>query len=157
MKYTLLTFGLLMATGALAGDAGASGGPTNLQALDTDGDRLISLAEAQAGAPEMASRFGKIDANQDGFLSIDEVLAARPPQDVLIHRSMLEDFATADANADGMLTRAEATQRPIVNELFGEMDSNADGFVTQAEIHDHARKNGPIRVIRGMGPGKAKG
>ncbi len=57
MKYTLLTYGLLMATSALAADT---------PALDTDGDRLISLAEAQAGAPELASRFSKIDANQDG-------------------------------------------------------------------------------------------
>jgi hypothetical protein len=156
MKLTLLTCGMLMATGALAADTGASGGAPRLQALDTDGDHLISLAEAQAGAPELASRFSKIDANQDGYLSIDEVIAGRPARDVLIHRSLPEDFAAADANADGMLTRAEAEQMPIVSDFFGEMDSNVDGQVTQDEIREHARKHGPIRVIKGRGPGMAK-
>jgi hypothetical protein len=156
MKYTLLTCGLLMATSALAGDPGAPAGAKRLQALDTDGDQRISLAEAQAGAPELASRFSKLDANQDGYLSMDEVAAGRPARDVLIHRSMPEDFAAADANADGMLTRAEAEQMPIVSDFFGEMDSNADGQVTQSEIHEHGKKHGPIRVIKGHGPGMAK-
>ena len=156
MKYTLLTCGLLMATSTFAADTGASGGAKDLQALDTDGDRQISLAEAQAGAPEMASRFSKIDANQDGYLSIDEVLAGKHEGNVLIFRSMPDDFAAADANADGMLTRAEAAKMPIVSEFFGAMDSNADGQVTQAEIHEHARKHGPMRVMKGIGPGMAK-
>lgn len=156
MKYTLFTCGLLMATSALAADTAASGGTPRLQALDTDGDHLISLAEAQAGAPELASRFSKVDANQDGYLSVDEVIAGRPARDVLIHRSMAEDFATADANADGMLTRAEAEEMPIVSDFFGEMDSNVDGQVTQDEIREHARKHGPIRVIKSRGPGMAK-
>jgi hypothetical protein len=147
MKYTLLTYGLLMATSALAADT---------VALDTDGDRLISLAEAQAGAPELASRFSKIDANQDGFLSIDEIVAGRPARNVRIHRDMQADFAAADANADGMLTRTEAAAMPIVSDLFGEMDSNVDSHVTLAEIREHARKHGPVRVIRGEGPGTAK-
>jgi hypothetical protein len=147
MKYTLLTYGLLMATSALAADT---------VALDTDGDRLISLAEAQAGAPELASRFSKIDANQDGLLSIDEIVAGRKVRDVLVHRPMQEDFATADANADGLLTRAEAQEMPIVSDFFGEMDSNVDGQVTLAEIREHARKHGPIRVIKERGPGIAK-
>src|SRR5688572_11845104 len=147
MKYTLLTYGLLMASSALAADTSA---------LDTDGDRMISLAEAQAGAPELASRFSKIDANQDGLLSIDEVIAGRSARNVRVHRDLQEDFAAADANADGMLTRAEAQEMPIVSELFGEMDSNVDSHVTLAEIREHARKHGPIRVIKGEGPGIAK-
>src|SRR5687767_14034496 len=64
MKYTLLTCGLLMATSAFA-DPGVSGDADRHRTLDADGDRLISLPEAQAGAPELASRFSKIDANQD--------------------------------------------------------------------------------------------
>jgi hypothetical protein len=155
MRFTLLTCGLLMATSALA-DSGTSGGAKRLQALDIDGDQLISLAEAQAGAPELASRFSKIDANQDGLLSIDEVLAGRPTRDVRIFRDMQTEFAAADDNADGMLTRTEAEEMPIVSDFFGEMDGNADGHVTQDEIREHGRKHGPIRVMKGLGPGIAK-
>jgi Ca2+-binding EF-hand superfamily protein len=113
---------------------------------------LISLAEVQAGAPELASRFDKIDANHDGYLSADEVAAGRPTRDVMFTRSIQDDFKSADANADGMLTRAEAEQMPVVSDFFGEMDGNADGHVTQDEIHEHARTHGPIRVIRERGP-----
>jgi hypothetical protein len=155
MKYTMLACGLLMASSAFA-DAGASGGADKLRALDIDGDHLISLAEAQAGAPELAARFSKIDANQDGLLSIDEVLAGRPARDVRVFRDMQQDFAAADVNADGMLTRAEAREMPLVSDFFGEMDGNADGHVTQDEIREHARTHGPIRVIREIGPGTAK-
>jgi hypothetical protein len=155
MRYTLFTCGLLMASSAFA-DGGASGGGEKLQALDIDGDHLISLAEAQAGAPELAARFSKIDANQDGLLSIDELVAGRPAQDVRIFRDMQRDFTAADANADGMLTRAEAAEMPIVSDFFGEMDGNADGHVTQDEIREHARTHGPVRVIKGRGPGAAK-
>jgi hypothetical protein len=156
MKYTLLTYGLLMATSALAAETAPFGGAHKFRTLDTDGDRLISLAEAQAGAPELASRFSKIDANQDGMLSIDEVVAGRPARDVRIRRDIQEDFAAADANADGLLTRAEAQEMPIVSDLFGEMDSNVDSHVTLAEIREHARKHGPIRVIKEAGPGIAQ-
>ena len=44
--------------------------------LDTDGDGRISRAEAQA-APRLAARFDDIDANKDGFLTPDELKAAR--------------------------------------------------------------------------------
>ena len=154
MKYTLLTCGLLMATSAIA-DPGASGGANKFQALDTDGDHLISLAEAQAGAPELATRFSKIDSNQDGLLSVDEVIAGQPRK-VRFARDMQEDFAAADVNADGMLTRTEAAEMPIVSDFFGEMDGNADGHVTQEEIREHARTHGPIRVIKERGPGVAR-
>ena len=156
MKFTLLIGGLLMVTSAMAADTSTSGGTGRFQALDADGDRLISLPEAQAGAPELASRFSKIDADHDGFLSVEEVIAARPARDVMIHRSIPADFAAADSDADGMLTRAEAEKMPIVSDWFGEIDGNQDGHVTQEEIREHARKHGPIRVIRGHGPGMAK-
>jgi Ca2+-binding EF-hand superfamily protein len=43
--------------------------------LDTDGDGRISRAEAQA-APRLAERFDAIDANKDGFITMDEMKAA---------------------------------------------------------------------------------
>lgn len=44
--------------------------------LDTDGDGRISRAEAQA-APRLAQHFDEIDTNKDGFITPDELAAAR--------------------------------------------------------------------------------
>jgi hypothetical protein len=149
MKHGLLICGLLMATAAYAG-------PGKPQPLDTDGDQLISLAEAQAGAPELALQFSELDSNHDGMLSIDEVAANQPKGMVRFTRDIQEDFAAADTNGDGMLARAEADGKmPIVSDFFGEMDANKDGYVTMDEIHEHARKQGPIRVFRTHGPAAA--
>lgn len=138
MKLLLLTCGLTLATSALAGP----------KTIDIDGDRMISLAEAQQGAPALASRFTELDANKDGMLSIDEAVADQLAHGVRIVRDMQQDFAAADRDSDGMLTKSEAADMPIVSEFFGEMDANADGFVTKEEIHAHAKAHGPVRVIK---------
>jgi Ca2+-binding EF-hand superfamily protein len=44
--------------------------------VDTDGDGRISRAEAQANAPRLAEQFDQLDANNDGFLTPDELAAA---------------------------------------------------------------------------------
>ena len=49
------------------------------QAADSNGDGLISKAEADAKLPRVAKHFAKLDANSDGKLSPEEFkqLAAR--------------------------------------------------------------------------------
>ena len=47
MKYRLLTYGLLMATGALAAETGAADGASNFRPLDTDGDLIASDGQAR--------------------------------------------------------------------------------------------------------------
>jgi EF-hand domain pair len=155
MRYVLLTCGLMAAISAFA-EPGAPKGPRGLQTLDTDGDKMISLAEAQQGAPWLASRFNDLDANRDGLLSIEEVLERQPMRGERVVHNIQDDFAAADSNADGRLSRAEGEAMPIVNELFDEMDTNADGYVTTEEIHEHARSHGPIRIVKERRPGIAK-
>ena len=60
-----------------AAHRGARGerGGRMLKSLDTDGDGKISKAEALAAA---AARFDRADANKDGFLTVEEMKAARP-------------------------------------------------------------------------------
>jgi Ca2+-binding EF-hand superfamily protein len=45
--------------------------------LDTDGDGRISKAEAQANAPRLFEHFTQVDANGDGFVTPEEMKAAR--------------------------------------------------------------------------------
>ena len=44
-------------------------------AADKNADGKLTLAEAQAGMPRIASNFKKIDANNDGFVTIEEIKA----------------------------------------------------------------------------------
>ena len=48
-----------------------------LKRADTDGDGRISKAEAQANAPRLFEHFDAIDANRDGFVTREEMKAAR--------------------------------------------------------------------------------
>jgi hypothetical protein len=148
MKYMLPTCTLLVAMNAFA-EPGMPRGPIDLKALDTNGDRMISLPELQEGAPRLASRFNELDTNHDGLLSTDEMAAVR----VRVTRNIQDDFAAADSNVDGKVSRAEAdAMMPIVSEHFDEMDTNGDGYVTVEEIHAHAKAHGPIRKLILMDP-----
>jgi Ca2+-binding EF-hand superfamily protein len=42
-------------------------------ASDKNADGKLSLEEAQAGMPRIASNFKKIDSNSDGFVTMDEI------------------------------------------------------------------------------------
>jgi Ca2+-binding EF-hand superfamily protein len=44
---------------------------------DTDGDGRISRAEAEQSLPRLARHFDRVDANKDGFVTIEEVVAMR--------------------------------------------------------------------------------
>jgi hypothetical protein len=46
-----------------------------LRAADTNGDGLISRAEAAASLPRVAKHFDEIDANKDGQISSEELRA----------------------------------------------------------------------------------
>jgi hypothetical protein len=156
MRYILLTCGLTAAISVFA-EPGAPKGLKELQALDTDGDQIISLAEAQQGAPWLASHYNELDANKDGLLSIEEVLESQPMRGGRVVSNMQEDFAAADSNADGRLSRTEADEAmPIVSEFFNEMDTDVDGYVTTEEIHEHAKSRGPIRIVKERDPVTAK-
>jgi hypothetical protein len=50
-------------------------GAEKMRAADTNGDGLISRAEAAASLPRVSKHFDEIDANKDGQLSRDEMRA----------------------------------------------------------------------------------
>ena len=67
-------FATVLSASAFAGDGGHRG--DGLKKADTNGDGMISKAEAQAN-PRLAKNFDAIDTNKDGQLSKDEIAAAR--------------------------------------------------------------------------------
>jgi Ca2+-binding EF-hand superfamily protein len=76
---TLIAIALVSAaTLVLAQPAGApehGAALERLRAADTNGDGLISRAEAAASLPRIAKHFDEIDANKDGQLSHEELRA----------------------------------------------------------------------------------
>jgi hypothetical protein len=87
------------AASALAAPEG-HGPMARLKAADTNGDGLISKAEAQASLPHLYKHFDQIDANHDGQISPEELRAARQQM-----RNAM--FDRMDANHDGVISRDE--------------------------------------------------
>ncbi|WP_444454770.1 EF-hand domain-containing protein [Rhodobacter capsulatus] len=104
----------------------------DLKAFDKDGDGKVTMAEVQAGRAE---RVKGIDADGDGLLSADEMIAA----DLAMEKSRIEErvkdrIAAQDANGDGKLSAAEMMVPPGPARLFDRIDANDDGAVTDEEL-----------------------
>jgi Ca2+-binding protein (EF-Hand superfamily) len=98
-----------------------------LKALDKDGDGRISRDEA-AAAPRLAQHFDAIDTNRDGFLTMDELKAAR-------HAMHHAHWARIDTNNDGRISLDEAkANAPRLAEHFDQVDANHDGFISPEEM-----------------------
>lgn len=74
-KKTALIGLSFIALQALTSLASASAQESLLTTLDTDHDGLISLKEA-AGHQKLLENFNLIDANEDGYISMDELIAS---------------------------------------------------------------------------------
>ncbi|HEY9842402.1 MAG TPA: hypothetical protein V6D23_18210 [Candidatus Obscuribacterales bacterium] len=143
-KIAILTGLCLM----LAGPALAEGG--RFGKLDANGDGKISLQEMQAQAEK---HFTAADTNKDGQISQAEReqmaaahaakrqarMQAQGQQAQGQHKHQgqhrgqhKQGFKGPDANADGLVSRAEA--QAAVQKRFTHMDLNHDGFVTQDEL-----------------------
>ena len=100
MRLSRLTFGCLALLGAasyvpaaLAQDHGHKMPSHDMMAMmDPDGDGRVSAAEHAAGAEAM---FAKADANHDGYLSHEEMMAAHKPRGMEGH-AMHGDKAQGD-------------------------------------------------------------
>jgi Ca2+-binding EF-hand superfamily protein len=115
-------------------------GVERLKAADTDGNGMISRAEA-AALPMIAKNFDAIDTNRDGQVTGEELRAFHQKQRLA---RAAEHFKSIDADNDGRISKAEAQAKaPRLAAHFDQVDANGDGFVTpqemQAAHRQHAR------------------
>src|SRR5712691_10295340 len=106
MKYVaiLTALGLasaaFLAVGAPEGREGHGKMAERFKQADTNGDGMISRAEA-AALPMIAKHFDEIDANKDGQVTADELRAFH-------EKRRAEHWKKIDTNGDGKISRAEA-------------------------------------------------
>lgn len=153
MKYVAILTALGLASAAslvFADDAAAPQGQGHrhgqmmekLRAADTNGDGLISRAEA-AALPMIAKNFDAIDTNHDGQLSKDELKAFFQAKRQQMAAAW---FKKVDTDGDGRISKAEAqANAPRLAKHFDQIDTNGDGFITPDELaaaHEHHRHHG---------------
>ncbi len=126
---------------------------TQFTALDTDGNAYLDAGEfALAGGP-LQAEFATTDADKDGKVTLQEVLAlAKRQQQFLVSNvrarpASAEDlgFSVLDADGDGRLSLREmqgATAR------LKQLDADGDGRLTRAEMP----RTLIVRLDRGLSP-----
>lgn len=108
-----------------------------MRTLDTNGDGKLSKEEI-AAAPSVLK---KVDANEDGEVTADELLKAAPrpemrrpggPDAGRFVEAVLGRIMQSDKDGDGKISRDEAPER--LARGFDRIDGNGDGFVDKAEL-----------------------
>jgi Ca2+-binding EF-hand superfamily protein len=114
-----------------------------LKMLDTDDDDKISKEEASKDRRgKISEDFDEIDANEDGFIDLDELKASlenRRPKKISAKKVLKE----ADQNEDGKLSELEVAakdRKELVNN-FSKIDTNEDGELDIDELKAFYSKN----------------
>jgi Ca2+-binding EF-hand superfamily protein len=116
----------------------------NFATGDADTDGLLSLAEALTLVPGLLeSRFDGMDDNSDGQLSEAELLPFATISDEALEsaaQSLLNAFAGADMDEDGLLSTDEAGAivAGLTADQFAALDEDEDGFLSEEEVSDVA-------------------
>jgi len=98
---------------------------------DTDADGFVSARELGVLMPNVTNEeFGRVDTNQDGNLSSDELSASGGANSTIV-RGNVESYNRVDSNNDGSVTFSElaASAPQFRQEQFTEMDTNRDGIL----------------------------
>ncbi len=133
MKTTVLIAALMAGLSVQAAQAEGARHGASFEAMDTDGNGEVTLAEIEAA---QAARFAAADTNGDGGISAEEMLAARElrANERATHRAERR-IARLDTNGDGLLQPEEMQdRRSPVERMFDRVDANEDGVISAEEF-----------------------
>jgi hypothetical protein len=102
-----------------------------IKSLDADGDGRIARSERKRKPDEV---FDRLDANSDGFLSVEELKAKARRRGV---RQKGRRLAALDKNNDGIISRDEWTGPAS---RFDRLDLDKNGSLSAEEIRNRRRK-----------------
>lgn len=107
--------------------------------FDKDADGRVSRKESTDAAVERANkRFDQLDRNKDGYLTQDELSAARESMRQMrgkMRERAVEHWKAADKDGDGAISRSEAEAgMPMLFRRFDQLDANKDGKITRDEM-----------------------
>ncbi len=125
------------------------------EALDLDGNGAVTMQEMEDAR---GGRFAEADANGDGALDRDELLAMGHAR---MERRVDRMIERGDADGDGMLGEAELAAlregrgasggEDRIARMFDRMDSDGDGSLSETEVEAAAEA---FRERRGQGHGR---
>lgn len=96
--------------------------------FDQDDDGSLQASEVPEG---MAQHFGRLDADGNGAITLQEFIDGRPDPKEMKAR-FEERFKTMDKNADGIIQKDEAEGR--MQQHFDKLDGNGDGSIDAEEL-----------------------
>lgn len=134
MNKGFLTGALALAAVLALSDASLARGGASpaMKALDTDADKTVDLAEAQKSGEAL---FTRLEKDKDGTIDRKE----------LGSRLSKKDFAAADPDSDGTLTKDEYLA--LVESRFKAADPDNEGTLDDKELHSKAGQ-ALLRLIR---------
>ncbi|WP_176559387.1 EF-hand domain-containing protein [Rubellimicrobium roseum] len=123
-----------------------------LETYDTDGDGIVTQPEIEA---RKAERFGQADADRNGALSPEELIALEDQirQEMRLARAT-RAVERMDDNGDGLLQAEEIEARsPRLAPIFDRLDADGDRGISLEEIEAGRPGRGEGRGGRGHGHG----
>ncbi len=106
-----------------------------LTRIDIDGDGKVTREE---WAAHQAAGFNRVDTNQDGKLTMAEMMAALQPQR---ESEAAKVFQRWDLNKDGFVARDEFLGRDFPG--FKMLDTDGDGFITADDLRNRRAATKP--------------
>lgn len=146
----LITLALGGVTYTAMADNHRGGGAAMLEKVDTNQDGNITKDEITS---HRAEKFTSADLNGDNLITPDEFEAfAEAERERRMAERQARMFDRLDANDDGYISADEhASADKRMDRMFNRIDSDGDGVITEAEREAAKEKMENRRGKRGMG------